>query len=254
MVSKALLLAVVFRSISLLLPQTFFQPDEYYQALEPAHHLVFGYGHLTWEWKDLPGYDPPNVGAQSWWSSVVVGGRMRGWLWPSVFAATYKLLKLARLDDTVLLVWLPRIVGVVIAALTDHTTYRLSSKLLGPGSSAGALFLSLTSLFNAHLLPRSLSTSPETLLTTLALLYFPLPGSAPVQSILVGDEGVMVSKDMQEVRATNIEKQAKALQPGDGEAMRLKNAGELDHSMLDRIDQEPQHRDRCVCVRLVNMS
>lgn len=37
------------------------------------------------------------------------------------------------------------------------------------------LFLSLTSLFNAHLLPRALSTSPETLLTTMALYYYPLP-------------------------------------------------------------------------------
>lgn len=37
------------------------------------------------------------------------------------------------------------------------------------------LFLSLTSLFNGHLLTRALSTSPETLLTTMALYYYPLP-------------------------------------------------------------------------------
>jgi phosphatidylinositol glycan class B len=30
--------------------RTGFQPDEYFQSLEPAFHLVFGYGHLTWEW------------------------------------------------------------------------------------------------------------------------------------------------------------------------------------------------------------
>lgn len=35
------------------------------------------------------------------------------------------------------------------------------------------MFLSLTSLFNAHLLPRALSTSPETLLTTAALVVYP---------------------------------------------------------------------------------
>ena len=29
---------------------TFFNPDEYWQSLEPAHRLAFGYGHLTWEW------------------------------------------------------------------------------------------------------------------------------------------------------------------------------------------------------------
>lgn len=33
-----------------LFTRTFFQPDEYFQSLEPAHHAVFGYGSLTWEW------------------------------------------------------------------------------------------------------------------------------------------------------------------------------------------------------------
>lgn len=41
---------VAFRIALALLTQTTFQPDEFYQSLEPAHHLVFGYGHLTWEW------------------------------------------------------------------------------------------------------------------------------------------------------------------------------------------------------------
>lgn len=43
-------LALSFRILVALCTSTVFQPDEYYQALEPAHHLVFGYGHLTWEW------------------------------------------------------------------------------------------------------------------------------------------------------------------------------------------------------------
>jgi phosphatidylinositol glycan class B len=47
------------------------------------------------------------------------------------------------------------------------------------------LFLSLTSLFNAHLLPRALSTSPETLLTTMALYYYPLPSFSRVQPTAV---------------------------------------------------------------------
>ena len=41
---------LVFRVALALLTRTYFQPDEYFQALEPAHHAVFGYGHLTWEW------------------------------------------------------------------------------------------------------------------------------------------------------------------------------------------------------------
>jgi phosphatidylinositol glycan class B len=44
------LLALVLRVAIALGTQGFFQPDEYFQALEPAHHYVFGYGYLTWEW------------------------------------------------------------------------------------------------------------------------------------------------------------------------------------------------------------
>lgn len=92
MMPKAFVLAGVVRLAQvLLLPQTFFQPDEFYQALEPAHHLVYGYGHLTWEWRDLPGI----ADGSGWWDEVVVKGRMRSWLWPGVFAAVYKICDLA---------------------------------------------------------------------------------------------------------------------------------------------------------------
>ena len=37
------------------LPQ--FDPDEWWQAPEVAHRLVYGYGELTWEWEHgLRGY------------------------------------------------------------------------------------------------------------------------------------------------------------------------------------------------------
>ncbi len=45
-----ILYALAVRVLIAVFTQTFFQPDEYFQALEPAHHLVFGYGSLTWEW------------------------------------------------------------------------------------------------------------------------------------------------------------------------------------------------------------
>jgi len=43
-------LVFVFRCMNSLLVRTAFNPDEYWQSLEVAHNLVFGYGHLTWEW------------------------------------------------------------------------------------------------------------------------------------------------------------------------------------------------------------
>ncbi|WWC66978.1 uncharacterized protein I206_100885 [Kwoniella pini CBS 10737] len=171
MIPRALLLSLFIRTVlTLPFPHTYFQPDEFYQALEIAHNYVFGYGYLTWEWKDLP-----SLATGGWYDIYVAGGRMRGWLWPGVFAGIYKLLDILNLDNTELIVIAPRLVGILVAALTDYYTYKLASKLISPGASSAAIFLSLTSLFNAHLLPRSLSTSPETLLTTMALCYFPFP-------------------------------------------------------------------------------
>lgn len=47
----SVLVALITLRVALAIcTQSFFQPDEYYQSLEPAHILVFGYGHLTWEW------------------------------------------------------------------------------------------------------------------------------------------------------------------------------------------------------------
>lgn len=42
---------VAFRILNALLCTTFFQPDEFFQSLEVAHRLVFGYGWQTWEWR-----------------------------------------------------------------------------------------------------------------------------------------------------------------------------------------------------------
>ncbi|KAG5645061.1 hypothetical protein DXG03_007151 [Asterophora parasitica] len=42
--------ALVVRVLIALCTRTVFQPDEYFQSLEPAHKAVFGYAQLTWEW------------------------------------------------------------------------------------------------------------------------------------------------------------------------------------------------------------
>ncbi|RXK36684.1 hypothetical protein M231_06071 [Tremella mesenterica] len=233
MIHKALLLSLLFRSLWLLIPQTYFQPDEFYQALEPAHHHVFGYGHLTWEWRDLP-----SSSQGSWWGDVVEGGRMRSWFWPSLFVGVYQLLRFCKLDDTFLLVVAPRIIGVFVAAMTDWYTYRLSSKLIGEGSAAGALFLSLTSLFNAHLLPRALSTSPETMLTTMALTYFPLP-PPEVPSHVPVDQVGSENRQNEKVPISSLDGTAGNIVPSNIEKPQEKQANkhveELNYIVMDRM-------------------
>jgi phosphatidylinositol glycan class B len=82
--TTALALAFAVRISIALITRTFFQPDEYFQALEPAHFLVFGYGDLTWEWTS----EPP----------------IRSILYPALNVPIYWVLKTLNLDQTFLLV------------------------------------------------------------------------------------------------------------------------------------------------------
>lgn len=44
------LACLLYRIALALAVQTAFNPDEYWQSLEVAHKVVFGYGEVTWEW------------------------------------------------------------------------------------------------------------------------------------------------------------------------------------------------------------
>ena len=71
---RLLLLLISLRVFNALTITTFFQPDEYYQSLEPAWRKVFGYGELTWEWKEgIRGFLYPSVFACLWWILKTLG-------------------------------------------------------------------------------------------------------------------------------------------------------------------------------------
>jgi GPI mannosyltransferase 3 len=123
--STALALAV--RVVIALITRTFFQPDEYFQALEPAHFLVFGYGDLTWEWTS--------------------NSPIRSIFYPFLNVPIYWLLKTFRLDGTFLLVRrllpllhnctyerkvvAPKVLHGLLASGTDIWARELSRKTLG---------------------------------------------------------------------------------------------------------------------------
>lgn len=188
-------LALVMRVAIALATRTFFQPDEYFQALEPAHYLVFGYGDLTWEWTTKP--------------------PIRSILYPALNVPIYWLLKFFCLDGTSLLVrWsetffrLPhsthsrdedcgaegftwpdgcwdRYMGSGALSedawpelCTCHCKRLLPSSTLNLIRDTGQFFLSSTSFFHALSLSRSMSNSFETTLTTIALCYYPWDTSA----------------------------------------------------------------------------
>lgn len=75
--------SLAVRILQALLTSTFFQPDEFFQALEPAHQLVFGYGHLTWEWRcihPIRSIIYPAVFVPAYWLVKILGLEHSKWL------------------------------------------------------------------------------------------------------------------------------------------------------------------------------
>lgn len=109
---RVLAFCLAFRLVNSILIQTYFNPDEHWQSLEVAHHVVFGYmhcviptscfkissylllylfndwfdwiryGHLTWEWKK----------------------GIRSYLHPLIFAFLYKVMAFLHLDIPLIMV------------------------------------------------------------------------------------------------------------------------------------------------------
>ncbi|KAF9265631.1 glycosyltransferase family 22 protein [Marasmius fiardii PR-910] len=149
--------ALAIRILIAICTRTVFQPDEYFQSLEPAHHLVFGYGHLTWEWlspSPVRSIVYPALNVPIYWLLKVTGSN--GW---------------GTLGDQLILA--PKILHGALAAMTDIGICTLTQQTLGDRYVSTAFFLSLTSFFHGLSLSRSLSNSLETSLTTVALSFFP---------------------------------------------------------------------------------
>lgn len=148
-------LVVAFRLVNCFLVQTSFVPDEYWQSLEISHHMVFNYGYLTWEWKE----------------------GIRGYSYPLLFAVVYKILHWINYDSVLLLMWLPRVLQTLLAAFADVKFFQLMRNLENSETAKWMFICHLSSWFTWYCCTRTMSNSMETTLSTLALCYFPLPGS-----------------------------------------------------------------------------
>ncbi|XP_068143172.1 GPI mannosyltransferase 3 [Drosophila tropicalis] len=142
------ILILAVRLASVFVVKTYYVPDEYWQSLEVAHKLTFGYGYLTWEW---------------------VQG-IRSYVYPVIIAGIYKLLALLQLDTAQLLVLLPRILQALLTTYSDYRFY------VWTGKRKWALFLILVPWFWFYTGSRTLANTMETSLTTIALSYFPWYG------------------------------------------------------------------------------
>lgn len=144
------LLVFSFRVVNALTTKTFFQADEFFQCLEPAHKLVFGYGYLTWEWHE----------------------HLRSSIHPLMYATGYYLT--LRAPYAVILAT-PKVSGAAVAAIGECYLYRFVYNYSGRNAKLAttALVASLASPFNWYVLTRSFSNNLEMVLTTVGLSYWP---------------------------------------------------------------------------------
>ena len=148
---RALFLGLLaFRLFNSLTIETFFQPDEYYQSLEPAHVLVFGYGFMPWEFRHA----------------------IRGANHTILFAIPFAILKILGLDHPSAIVVVPKIIGAVQAALADWYTIRFVRKQW-PATRDWCVLITVLSPWNYYAATRTFSNSLETAFTAGALFYWP---------------------------------------------------------------------------------
>eukprot|EP01135_Chromosphaera_perkinsii_P010388 Nk52_evm60s2118 gene=Nk52_evmTU60s2118 len=148
----------LFRQYNALFVSTTFSPDEYWQSLEVAHYLVYGYGYLTWEWLSA----------------------IRGIVHPLFFVVVYEIMNKVCGDEcygsgtsAAALIVVPKMVQGLISALTDWYTFKLTEKWFGRGAAKWGLFCSLISWFNFYCGVRTLANSMETCLVVIALYWWP---------------------------------------------------------------------------------
>lgn len=144
---------------------TFFQPDEYYQALEPAHNFVFGYGYITWEWKE----------------------HLRASFHPLIYSMGYFLTRfLPHKYEQKLVLLVPKITGAALATVAETCLYGFARNFSRDEVLAKiVVVLSLLSTFNWYFITRSFSNGLEMTLTTAALSFWPWDGALDYEKLLI---------------------------------------------------------------------
>ncbi|XP_046419584.1 GPI mannosyltransferase 3-like [Neodiprion fabricii] len=143
-IHKVLLCVIAWRLSSVFLVQTSDVPDEYWQSMEVAHRLAFGYGHLTWEWRE----------------------GIRSYIYPLLISLIYRILGFFHLDFATLIIIAPRIIQALLSAYADYRFYVWTK-------NKWALFSLCTNWFWYYYASRTLVNTLETSLTTITLSIFP---------------------------------------------------------------------------------
>ncbi|WXC49010.1 glycosylphosphatidylinositol anchor biosynthesis [Fusarium graminearum] len=183
---------IVIRLINAWWIATFFQPDEFFQSLEPAWNLAFGSqsgAWLTWEWQH----------------------QLRTSLHPALFAGVYlvadfissHILPVGILRATIL-VAVPQALQAVIAGLGDWYTWQLAVSIYGANSNVSffALFLQIFNPWQWYCSTRTFSNSLEMTLTVMAMYYWPWELLGVAQTTKENPKPAPILKSLWSLRAS----------------------------------------------------
>ena len=168
-------LLVAFRLLNVMLIRSAFDPDEYWQTLEPAYCTVFGDSlpcnsvhccQLTWEWTRRVSIDH-----SSSWLQRALNGPVRSYLSVLPTDLLYRCLRGLALDESWLIARGPMLLqAITVAAPVDWLTWYTARHIYDDAAIARwALFGTLTSWFGAFCWVRTYANCQEAVLLLAAL-------------------------------------------------------------------------------------
>lgn len=138
-----------FRLFSVYITSTSFVPDEYWQSLEVAHKMSYGYGHLTWEWDK----------------------RIRSCSYPFIFHLMYSILP----DSTIVIIYAPKVLQAVLSSIGDFYAYKFAYDYFGQKCALWTTLNIIASWFLFYCSPRTITNMAEASLTTCGFYFYPWP-------------------------------------------------------------------------------
>jgi len=164
MMSTVFLLVLCWRWLWAWLSRTWYVPDETWQSVEVAHRVVWGTGHLTWEWRE----------------------GIRSSIHPLLFSLPFQLMAMLGLDSRDAVVLVPKLVQGALTAVGDVAMYRWVERREGRSAGAWHLLLSLTNWHSCYSGSRTLINTLETSLLCLSLPLYPSsPFYLPIAAAMV---------------------------------------------------------------------
>ena len=150
LMEQKLFISVTLRMLSVILTKTFFVADEYWQSTEVAHYNVFGYGYLTWEWKQ----------------------QIRSYFYPFLFEIYFRIIRFFSIDHVIFIIYGPHVIQSLLTSCCDMSVYYLTLKLFGSEQMATlAFFNQVSSWFLFYTGSRTLSNTAEMCFSTFGVFY-----------------------------------------------------------------------------------